>query len=327
MAVENQIVWMPQYEALTQGVGLADVSSRSRVELIGADRVSFLHSFCTADIKGLQVGQGCEAFLTNHQGKTAGHGFVFAQTESLLFDTTPSQSPKVIGHWDRFVISDRVEFLDQTEKTGELLLAGPRTAELLERVAGVSTPATLRAVTGTIIGVNVVIRGIPLLGESTFLLQSARDLLPAVQEAFLDAGAMLCGEEAINAARLEAGTPLYGLDITDENLPQEIGRNTQAISFKKGCYLGQETVARIDAIGHVNRILAGVRFPTAGAEVPSAGTELSIDGKVVGHVTSATWSPRLGMPLALALVRRTHSAVGTSFISPLGTAEIVALPC
>jgi folate-binding protein YgfZ len=135
------------------------------------------------------------------------------------------------------------------------------------------------------------------------------------------AGAIECGPAAIDAFRIEAGMPLYGRDITIENLPQEVNRNAQAISFTKGCYLGQETVARIDALGHVNRLLVGVRI--AGKQVPSDGAELTIDGKAVGHVTSAAFSPRLGKAVALAYVRTTSAKPGTRLQSAAGEAEVV----
>jgi folate-binding protein YgfZ len=123
---------------------------------------------------------------------------------------------------------------------------------------------------------------------------------------------------------VEAGFPLFGHDIGEDNLPQEVGRDAQAISFKKGCYLGQETVARIDALGHVNRLLCGVKF-TADT-VPAGGTTLVAAGKEVGHVTSAVWSPRLKSALALAFVRRLHATAGTRLESEAGAAEVVTLP-
>ena len=125
-------------------------------------------------------------------------------------------------------------------------------------------------------------------------------------------------------ARLEFGTPLYGQDITEKNLPQELARNDRAISFTKGCYLGQETVARIDALGHVNRTFCGFRFD--GQAIPESGLELSADDKVVGHVTSAAFSPRLNSPLALGFVRRERNDPGVTLNSALGNATVVAIP-
>jgi folate-binding protein YgfZ len=118
--------------------------------------------------------------------------------------------------------------------------------------------------------------------------------------------------------------PLFGTDFDENNLPQEVGRDREAISFTKGCYLGQETVARIDALGHVNQKLVGVRF--SGVDIPAAGIELMKDGIQVGRVASAAYSPQLEAPLALAMVRREANAPGTALESPVGGCEVVTLP-
>lgn len=317
--------WLASYQALTAGCGLADLSSRSRVELAGADRVQFLHSFCTADIRRLAVGDGCEAFLTNHQGKTVGYVYVRIAADAIVLDTAPDQAAKIIQHLDRFVISDRVEFRDLTPSTGELLVAGNEAPRLLAELGGGGLPAILwQHGNLTIAGKNTVVQKVAYAGENSFFLTTDAEDRFAVQQSLTAAGTVACEAAAVEAARIEAGVPLFGSDITDENLPQEIGRDKQAISFTKGCYLGQETVARIDALGHVNRLLALVQFSSA--EVPTPGLELSASGKPIGRVTSATWSPRLGRPLAFALLRRASTTIGTKVDSPLGSAEVVSLP-
>ena len=148
--------------------------------------------------------------------------------------------------------------------------------------------------------------------------------MPRVQRIVQERGAEPCQAAAFHAARIEAGVPLFGVDFNDSNLPQEVGRDHEAISFTKGCYLGQETVARIDALGHVNQQLAGVRF--LGATIPEPGTSLTHDSRAVGQVTSATYSPRLDSPLALAMLRREHAAIGSHLQSLIGESVIVALP-
>ena len=312
--------WLVSYQALTAGCGVADLYSRSRVELAGADRMQFLHSYCTADIRRLSVGEGCESFLTNHQGKTVGYVYVRVQADALVLDTAPGQSGKIIQHLDRFVISDRVEFRDLTPATGELLVAGKDAPRLLAELGTGDLLAELwQHKFLSITGKRVVLQKVDYAGGDSYSLTTAAEDLPTVQQALTTAGAVFCEATAVEAARIEAGVPLFGTDITDENLPQEIGRDKQAISFTKGCYLGQETVARIDAMGHVNRLLVRVQFSSA--EVPSSGLELSAAGKPIGKVTSATWSPQLGRPLALALLRRTSAAPGTKLDSPLGSAE------
>jgi folate-binding protein YgfZ len=181
-------------------------------------------------------------------------------------------------------------------------------------------------------GVNAVVAGHVIaiqrvnrmVGRSGFLLRAAASDLPPLMQLLLDAGARLCSAETFDTVRIEAGWPLYGRDITEANLPQEVDRDAQVISFKKGCYLGQETVARIDALGHVNRKLRGLKF--AGEVTPDAGTPLTIGDKNVGEVTSAVISPTLGAPLALGYVRRGHNEIGTRLNSPFGEVEVVALP-
>ena len=169
-----------------------------------------------------------------------------------------------------------------------------------------------------------VVRSVGLSSGDGFLIQCQRRAVAALTDSLLAAGATLCEAEAFDTARIEAGTPLFGRDITNANLPQEVDRNEQTISFTKGCYLGQETVARIDALGHVNQTLCGVRFQRQ--VVPEISTELMLDDKKVGRVTSATYSPRLAAPLALAYVRRGHNAVGAALASPIGAAEVIELP-
>lgn len=317
--------WLAGYQALTAGCGLADVSSRSRVELTGADRVQFLHSFCTNDIKRLATGEGCEAFLTNHQGKTVGHVYVRILPDAIVLDTAPDQAARIIEHLNRFVISDRVEFRDLTPITGELLLAGASSHQTLAKLGVPSPPANLYGHRQfSLEGKDVCLQRVGYAAEPSYFLTAKVEDITAVRDALLNAGATVGEPAAVNAARIEAGTPLFGSDITEENLPQEIGRNPQAISFTKGCYLGQETVARIDAMGHVNRLLAGVKF-NAG-EIPAPGTELFVAEKPVGKVTSACWSPQLNAPLALALLRRAQAVPGTRLTVASGTAEVVALP-
>jgi folate-binding protein YgfZ len=140
----------------------------------------------------------------------------------------------------------------------------------------------------------------------------------------VELGTVRCDDAVFQTLRIEAGMPLYGVDFDDRNLPQEVGRDAEAINFTKGCYLGQETVARIDALGHVNQQISGVRFQ--GSEPPQMGAMLTHAGRPVGIVTSAAYSPRLAAPLALAMLRREHTAVGSRLDSPIGQCEVVALP-
>jgi folate-binding protein YgfZ len=315
---------LDQYAALTTGAGVAELA-RSLVEVTGADRLQLLHSFTTADVKKLPVGGLCEAFVTSPQGKTLGHVLIGNRGQSLVLDTTPGQAAKLIAHFERYIISEDAALADRTAEEAVLLVAGAEAVELLARLGSGTIPREgTGVVQSAIAGQQVLIKRVNFLAAPTYFLQASRGGLSTVGDALAAAGATPCENEAVEMARLEAGTPLFGQDITDDNLPQEIGRDALAISFTKGCYLGQETVARIDALGHVNRQLVGVKF--SGTTIPAPGLALRADDKVVGQVTSAAWSPKLQAPLALALVRRAQAKAGTTLDCDGGSAEVVNLP-
>ena len=316
---------LADYERLTSSAAALDVSGRTLISVAGRERMVFLHNFCTADIKGLPAGQGREAFITTHQGKTLGRVFIFNLGDALLMDSVPGQAQTLIAHLERFVISEDVTFADETERYGEVLVAGPASGGVIARLFQQDVPKSEPACVPAHLGSeNVLIKRRPYATAWCYFLHAPRTAILPLTAALAVEGAELCAAEAIEIARVEAGFPLFGRDITPDNLPQEIGRDREAISFTKGCYLGQETVARIDALGHVNRKLVGVRF--SGIEVPADGTVLNAGDKEVGRVTSAVWSPKLNSPLALALVRTTQSLPRTQLSSDVGAAEVIALP-
>jgi folate-binding protein YgfZ len=312
-----------QHAALTRRAGLVELHDRTKVQVAGDDAATFLHNMCTNDVRALAAGSGCEAFFCNAQGKIVGHAFIFRAPASFVLDTAPGQTG-LIAHLDRFIIREKVELRDRTNEWGEYLLAGPEAEPLLSRL-GATPPAPKRLAHNAtnVAGNEVWLRRVEFTRPGGFLVACRREDAEALGQAILLGGVQAVSRDAFEAARIEAAMPLYGRDITDENLPQEVGRDGQAISFKKGCYLGQETVARIDALGHVNRHLGLVRF--AGQEVPSPGETLSADDKPVGKVTSAAWSPQAGAPLALAYVRRGHEKPGSRLSSRLGDVDVIVM--
>jgi tRNA-modifying protein YgfZ len=286
-----------EYEALTAGAGFVLLEGRTQIEVRGQDRTAFLHNLCTNDIRKLEVGQACEAFFTNVQGKVLAHGHVWARPESLVIETVAGLSDKLLAHLDRYLIREQVELIDRSQQWAAFLLCGTRADGPGPRV-DITRPTSI-------------------------LLNCPVDDADNLREQLRAAGAIPCGAEALEMARIEAGFPWYGQDITEENLAPEVGRDKPAISYVKGCYLGQETIARIDALGHVNRLLVGVAFES---EIPPRGTELLDGGKAVGQVMSAAFSPKLQTPLALAYVRRGHHEVGQQVSSSSGRGKIVQLP-
>ena len=317
---------LSSYMALFRGVGLADFRSRTRIEMTGEDRAGFLHNLCTNDIRKLAPGNGCEAFLTNVQGKTLSHVCVFCFEEFLLLETVSGQASFLLAHLDKYHIRERVEVIDRSDNWDALMVAGADAESWLSSMmpSPLSSPPLSCAKT-TLAGQPGMCARFDLVGPNGLLVVYERDEEPSLKDRLVEEGAVPCPAASVEAARIEAGWPLFGVDITDQNLPQEVARDERAISFVKGCYLGQETVARIDALGHVNKKLAGVRFDTQ--QIPQAGTPLlAADEAEVGSVTSAAWSPRLDAPLALAYVRRGNGNPGTRLSSPGGPAEVVKLP-
>jgi folate-binding protein YgfZ len=311
-----------QYQALISQAGVSAMPNRTQVELTGHDRSTFLHGFCTNDIKQLLPGQGCEAFLTNVQGKTVGYVNIHSLPESLVLETVAGMGPSIIESLDRYLIREDVQLHDRSEEWSEILLSGAAAAEVLDSIGGAPGPMENRLV--DVDGEMVSVRHIPFADDRCFFLSCLAARHAHLFDALVDQGATVCETEAVEVRRIEMGTPLFGLDVTSDNLPQEVDRNPQAISLTKGCYLGQETVARIDARGHVNRLLVGLRFDTAA--IPSPGMVLKVDDKPTARVTSACFSPALEAPLALAYVRRGKHSVGTRIEADEATVTVVDLP-
>ena len=315
---------MTTYATLSDGCAFILLPARTHIELHGADRRQFLHNLCTNDIKALQPGAGCEAFMTSVQGKTLGHILVFSGAESLALDTVPDQGEPLIRHLERYLITEDVQITDRSTEWSELAVAGSKASDVLKQ-CGLDVPvAPLNHIDGLIDGHAVSVRRVDMITAPCFLLQTAGNDQVVLIEKLRGHGATECNADVLETARIEQGWPCFGVDITERNLPQEINRNERAISFTKGCYLGQETVARIDALGHVNRLLVGLRFD--GKEIPVPGTKLLDGEKEVGEVTSTTFSPRLDAPLALAFVRHEHADVGTILQSALAPATVIAVP-
>lgn len=294
------------YQNLSTSVGVVDLSARrSRVELGGDDRHAFLHNFSTNDIRNLPENRGCEAFLLNAKGHVLFFVNVWRRPESLVVESGGGRGAALVTHLDKYLIREKVTLADRSAEWGELLVAGPQAAtaiaDLPEGVFVMPTAWT-REANFTVIG-------------PTTTIERFRERLAA-------AGVPSCDFAALDALRIEAGFPLDGVDVTEKNLAQEVDRNEQTLHFRKGCYLGQETVARLDALGHVNKTLVIVQFAKLDPDVlTSAGTELTRDGQAVGQVTSAAYSPRLDATVALAYVKQGTNAPGTKLDSPCGPAE------
>lgn len=292
-----------EYASATTAAALFDLTDRAHVEITGNDRHAFLHNFCTNDIKKLEPGQGCEAFVTNIKGRVLGHVFVFATETALWLETVGGAEAKLIAHLDRYIIAEDVELFDRTPEFGELLVSGPAANERLRSLGVATADGPLAHVASEWNGIPLDARNVDWLGNPAVLLLASRDQIPRLWQSLTEGEIPPAGGDCFHALRIESLFPLYGVDITDEQIAQEVGRTSQAISFVKGCYLGQEPIARLDAMGHVNRALRGLRLESGPA--PAAGSAVIDDaGNNIGSITSTAISPGSGQPVALAYLRR-----------------------
>jgi folate-binding protein YgfZ len=312
-----------QYDALLDRCGYVQLSEWSVVAVSGDDRKSFLHNMCTNEINKLTAGQGCEAFFTDVKGRIVAHAWVVLREDRALLLTVPHQAERIVEHLDRYIIREDVQLADRSPDEAWLLVAGAEADAVLNK--SIVAPTQPWQSTACQLGeVDCLLVRFSLPGRNALLLGAAGDRVESLCQQLEAAGAVACGLEAWDSLRVEAGLPLFGVDFDHSNLPQEVARDAEAISFTKGCYLGQETVARIDALGHVNQQLVTLKF-AAGA-TPEVGLPLMQQDKQVGVATTLGQSGRSGSSLALAMVRRGANQVGTMLESASGTAEVIATP-
>jgi folate-binding protein YgfZ len=283
------------YATVTEGVGLLDASARGKLALTGSGAKEFLNGQVTQDIDGLTAGHGRYAAFLTQKGKMLGDLRVLDTGTELLLDTERVSLQPLFNMIRRYSLGYDVELHKRTLECGLLELIGPLADELVTRAGATLGPEEHDHVELPFGGVSVrAIRtdfGVDLLFAS--------EDLQAVRAAALEASAVEVGAAAAECLRVEHGRPRYGLDLDDSVIPQEAGLNERAVSFTKGCYVGQETVARLFYRGKPNRELRGL----SSAEPLAVGTELKVAERVVGTVTSSALSPRHGA-IALAIVRR-----------------------
>jgi folate-binding protein YgfZ len=293
------------YEALHKGAAWLDVSSRGRIVARGRDRVRLLHTITSNDVKKLAPGGGFYAFLLSPQGRIQADLRLLAFDDRFLIDTEPELRDKVPQHIRRYIVADQVELADVSAETAALALEGPAAAATL---ASAGAPVPGEPCQHFAWG-DIEIASMSLTGQPGFRLYGGLERAAALAAQLEAAGARPATAEDFRTVRIENGVPRYGDEIRDTSLPQET-RRMEAVSFTKGCYIGQEIVERIRAQGHVNKEL--VRIELEGTEAPAAGTKLTAGGAEAGEIASAVYSPRLGRIAGLAWVRRPHTAPATS---------------
>ncbi|HEX3375160.1 MAG TPA: folate-binding protein [Edaphobacter sp.] len=317
-----------QLAALLQRAGVSPLDQTGWIRVTGGDRLRWLNGMVTNSIQELQEGAGNYNFLLSVQGRIQGDATIFAEPGALLIETDASQVPNLIALLDRFIIMDDVELADVTGSRSGLLVAGPKAASLLAQLGlNVEHLATLhqRTTTWNSAQITVLRNDSPLIPR--FELWADANTTSKLFEALQNAGAVLCDAQSLEWLRILEGTPLYGIDIRDRELPQETGQ-TRALHFAKGCYLGQEIVERIRSRGNVHRTFSAFRLD---GQLPAAGTPLEVDDKQVGELTTVAAiplpaeDPRV-VQLALGYIRREALDRNLPVHYPGGTAVPVALP-
>lgn len=297
-----------EYEALHSRAAVFDRSHRGRLRLSGERAGEMVAGLVTNDVAALVPGQGCYAAALTAKGKIVADVRVFVEENSVLVDVPARAAAGWTAMVKKYVNPRIAPHIDETTRVRDIGIFGPNARHIVSEITGVPSPALTALtpyshVTLEIEGAHVLVASVPDLGTEGFELLVPADAYSLLWQRAVDAGAAPAGLEAWEIARVEAGRPEWGLDIDDATIPQEANFDElHAISYTKGCYVGQETVARVHFRGHVNKHLRGIRAP--GVEPPPRGATLhGADGTQVGDVRSAVRSPMLG-GIALAMIRR-----------------------
>lgn len=313
------------YAVLNAAAGIYPIPGRVVVRATGDDRVSFFHGMCSGDIKAAGPGTVVPAlFLTEHAHLIA-DSFIWVGADSLMVEIDGERWRRAREHLERLLVADDVEFEDLADFS-VVNIEGPRAADAIRAGLGEQVGALAEwrfTKAGSIFAANL-----PRLGGPAFSMIGPRAELDSATDRILAAGAGFrrVGAEALDAVRIERGIAYAGVDTGDKTIALE-ARMERAISFSKGCYVGQETIERATARGALKRRLFGLR--TAANRIPARGAAVTLAGKEVGRTGSVAISPRFG-GIALAILQHSAWAPGTAveIADPAGAiaARVAELP-
>ncbi|MFQ5897043.1 MAG: aminomethyltransferase family protein [Candidatus Methylomirabilia bacterium] len=321
-----------EHRAVREAAGLVDRSLVGKVEVTGRDRVSFLQGMLTNDLKALAPGQGCPAAFLDAHGKVQALLTVFMLEDRLLLELPPGMTEKTLQALDKFLISERVVFADVTEAFALLGLHGPAAASILAGMTGSQAELEpFQHVERSLGEAPVRLCRVDELGVPGFHLwipgQHGADLWRQLLDVGRPYGVVPVGGSAVTVLRVEAGIPWFGHDVDEGTLLMEAPLE-HLVHYSKGCYIGQEVVARIKYRGHVNRFLTGLALE--GARLPASGAVVVAGEREVGRITSSVHSLALNRPIALALLRREQQNPGTTVTvkdhDQIIPARVTALP-
>jgi folate-binding protein YgfZ len=320
------------YAAARRGAASITRSDRGRIVVSGADRASYLQGLLTNDVVALKAGEGCYAAYLTAQGRMISDLHVYELGDTMLLTMAGDVKEVVLAKLDQFIFSEDVQLGDVTETFAQVAVVGPDAAQAASAVLGGVTADRLRSLAehGNLRtqwdGAAVIIVRVTDTGEPGFDLFVDRARVEALTTALGAAGVVGVDEATADAIRIEAGIPVFHRDMDEETIPLEASLESRAISFSKGCYVGQEVVIRVLHRGHgrVARKLVGLAVD--GASVPPRGAVIRSGDRQIGEVTSSTRSPALERPIALGYVHRDFLEPGTKVTVGDAAAEVVTLP-
>ena len=313
-----------EHHAVRNNVGITDVSYRGRHRLIGEDRAKFLHRIISNDVESLSTGEGTYATILTHRGKIIADMNISVLEDTISIDTAPETTESLFNELDKYIIADDVELSDVTAETGAIAVHGPKSTDLVQSVLGINELAALPErhncfrEADSLFNHTIACVRTDSTGEIGWTLYTAAEALVSLWETLMTEGARFdvqpIGWNALESLRIEAGVPRYGTELTDSVIPLEAELD-HAIDFEKGCYIGQEIVARMKYRGHPNRLLRGIEVDTGSTAQENCilrpDAPVFKEDKEIGWVTSATFAPTLGKSIALGYVRMQVTEAGS----------------
>lgn len=313
-----------EHHAVRNNIGITDVSYRGRHRLTGEDRAKFLHRIISNDVESLSTGEGTYATILTHRGKIIADMNISVLEDAISIDTAPETTESLFNELDKYIIADDVELSDVTLETGAIAVHGPKATDLVQSVLSINELAALPEryncfrEADSLFKHTIVCVRTEATGETGWTLYTAAEELVLLWETLMTEGAHFdaqpIGWNALESLRIEAGVPRYGAELTDSVIPLE-AELEHAIDFEKGCYIGQEIVARMKYRGHPNRLLRGieidVNLTSQDCHRHLLGARIFKEDKEVGWITSATFAPTLKKPIALGYVRMQVTEAGS----------------
>ena len=294
------------------GAGLIDLSTRGRVLVSGAEATQFLNGLVTNDVKALAEDSWMTVAFPNAQGRLLAAARVLRRADGFLFETEAATAERVFKTLERFTFAGDFRVAEMTQEMAALSVQGARAAEIIAATFGAEASRVERGSVTTQLWSEQPISLIRAshTGEDGFDLFVGAERASSLFAALMAAGARPVGDVALETLRIEAGLPRYGVDMDDSNVVLETGLEDEAVSYTKGCYIGQEIIARIHWRGHVAKRLAGLAFEDD-REAARGAKVRTTDGREIGRLTSTAFSPRLNKAIALAYIKYDYLAPGT----------------